>query len=219
MLRLTFLFFLFAVVQGRELECDEVDYYEDCWSSITHSNYYCWRCEIKDQHISEIDQTITIHGKFANGTVANVELVEFNGGSFTKMPKIFQKTSNQQIEQVSLWFTETHSLDSKFFRNSGDNLKYFWSYWNKLSVEGSEFNTWTNLEALELVKNGISSIPNATFRGLHKLIKLNLGYNNLSMVLEDWFLELDNLEDLNLQYNQLETIPDNSFKTLTKLKR
>lgn len=181
--------------------------------------YNCWLCKIKSQQISEANEVITISGKLGNGTVVDVEFVQFVGGDVTKMPITIDKTTSQQIVRVEINGTGTKELSSEFFGNSGQHLKYFVNCENNnVSVKASAFQNFTNLEILDLSYNMISSIPPDTFTRLDKLIRLELGQNQLSVVLHSWFRDLGNLELLVLYKNRLVEIPENAFDSLRKLK-
>ena len=220
MLRLLpLLLFLCAAVHGKELKCDEINYYKYCWNLETHRFKPCWRCLIKNQQISEPDQVIFIAPTHENGTVVDVEMVKFEGGDVKHMPKVMHNTNNKQIVQMQLIETNAPVLNAQFFGNAGPNVTYFFSGGNhNLSMEAFAFQSFTNLEYLGLNHNGISAIPTEAFRKLHKLILLNLDRNLLSLVQKDWFYDLGNLEILHLYGNQLEEIPENSFQDLTNLK-
>ena len=217
-LRLAILMLLCAVVHAKDVECDDVYYYGNCWNSETQKRDSCWICEIGYYPISKPDKVIFISPTHFDGTVADVEFVQFSSADVTQMPKIIHKTNNKQIFQVELYKTNTEVLSSQFFGSSGENVTYFVSYGNNLCVAADAFQNCTNLEHLDLNDNGIVSIPPATFRGLHKLNRLDLGRNELSLVLSDWFYGLGNVVELNLGRNQLEEIPDNCFEALTSLK-
>ena len=216
MLRLTILLFLCLSVQGKELDCNSVSNYKNCWNSSTHQTDYCWLCLIKNQRISTPDQEIFITPKLDNGTIDAI-LVRFDG-DVSKLPKILHKINNKAVSQVQIVGAEIEVLNSEFFGTSGSSLTYFETSGNeRLSVKSGAFENCKNLEFLALFSNGISSILADSFRGLGKLIRLDLSKNRLVMI-KGWLKDLNTLEFLDLNGNQLEVIADDAFDSLTKLK-
>ena len=216
-LRLLVSLLLCALVCGKELQCNEVDYNYGCWNSNARHLVHCARCVIKDQQITEADREITINPRFVNGTAANVESVVFFGGNLTRLPTITNKVLNKKIQNVFIVRTNTEVLNKEFFENAG-HLKYFKSFYNEFSVDVDTFKGCENLEALYLSDNRITSIAQNAFDGLDKLVLLNLATNKLTQVLPEWFTSLGNLEELSLNGNQLDDLPDDSIASLTKLK-
>ena len=218
LLQLLALLILCAAVRGKEVECDQVHYDYNCWTSENNYFNYCGICVINNQEVSNSDEVLLISNTHENGTVADVEFVRFHGGEIAKMSKIIHKTNSKQILQVQLWETKTQVLNEQFFGNAAENLTQFKSLENNLSVKDFAFQNCKNLEHLDLSHNKITSIAPNAFRGLQKLIQLNLSANELSSMLNGWFYELGNLEVLDLGANQLEEIPKNSFNSLIRLK-
>ena len=122
-LKFLILLLLIVLVNGKDLECDKVEFSETCWNSQTFCNdQSCWLCEIKDQTISSNDEVLTISGKLGNGSYVNVDFVQFSGGSIIKIPMMLQKTTNKNITQVELRETNTTVINKEFFRLSGKKL-------------------------------------------------------------------------------------------------
>ena len=152
-LRLLALMVVWVVVRGRELECDKVDYWSYCWNEQTHQyDKICWKCVINHQTLSSVDEVLTISGKDDNGTQVNVEFVKFNGGNITKMPKLIDKHTNQQIVEFKLKNTNTKVLNEQFFGDSCEKLTIFSSMFRSgLSVSSSTFKKCTSLKYLGLI--------------------------------------------------------------------
>ena len=107
-LRLLVFLLLCAMVRGRDVECDYGYYIDNCWNVLTHlHDKDCWKGNIKHLTVSTDGEVFTIFGKNRNGSHANVENVQFLYGSFTKMPKLIHKSTNEQIVQVFLVDTKT----------------------------------------------------------------------------------------------------------------
>ena len=219
-LRLLIFLPLLAAVRGRDVKCDDIEYMRYCWNSFTDvDNGFCWFSVVKDKAITE-DQILSISGKFFRGILLNVEIVEFRGGSISKMPKLLQKSTSEEILQADLWRTNTTVVNSQFFENSGRNFSVFGILKNKnLIVESSAFQNWTRLEYLCLGDNKLPSIPLDAFLGLNKLIWLDLSSNRLEAIHSEWFQSLNNLNELNLSRNQFKQVPVGAFDKLTKLRR
>ncbi|KAJ8401799.1 hypothetical protein AAFF_G00377700 [Aldrovandia affinis] len=73
------------------------------------------------------------------------------------------------------------------------------------------FIRYRNLERLHLQNNSIKAISNRAFSGLYKLRKLFLGQNGITKLKAGIFRDLQNLEWLSLLNNSLKHIPRKSF--------
>ena len=213
---ISFLLFC-AVVYGKEVECDDVEYGDFCWNS-TGVNFIkkCWRCQINEQQLAT-NESLIVSGKFE---YLNIERVKI-GGSITEIPNMFQKFTNKPIVEVSLFYkTKTTVLNSSFFVNSGENLIVFYvTMVEGLSVEGLTFQNCSSLEYLVLSFISLKIIPFDAFFGLNQLIMLDLGFNSLKNLHSKLFRDLENLKQLNLQANNLEEIPKDAFNKLKKLRK
>ncbi len=77
------------------------------------------------------------------------------------------------------------------------------------------FNSFTNLESLDLKNNSISSLPNQVFNSLSNLEYLDLGNNSISNLHNSVFDTLSNLDCLNINNNPL--ITRKEFPSLKEL--
>ena len=219
-LRLLIFSLVIAVANGSAMECDEIQYLRFCWTSFTRAESKdCWYCVIQSERIHK-GNVLTISGELNNGSYVDADIVQFEGGIISKMPKIYQQFTHHEIVQVDLWETHTKVVNAEFFANSGRNFKVFGILKStKLSVESSAFQNWTSLQYLYLGDNRLRSVPFDAFIGLHNLVWLDLSMNRLRIVYAEWMVDLGNLEELNLSWNQLKLLPNDAFHKLTKLRR
>ncbi|XP_052237203.1 leucine-rich repeat-containing protein 26-like [Dreissena polymorpha] len=75
----------------------------------------------------------------------------------------------------------------------------------------------SNLTYLDLQSNRLRNIPQATFRGLTKLLTLFLNLNGLESIDDGVFEEVPNLNSLSLTGNRVR-ISQKTFRSLIKLK-
>ena len=92
-------------------------------------------------------------------------------------------------------------------------------------LQADDFSGLSNLSALNLEGNQLTTLPDGTFSGLSglsghsKLNWLNLSDNQLTTLPQGIFSELSNLFTLNLSDNQLPTLPQGIFSGLSNLSR
>ncbi len=74
-----------------------------------------------------------------------------------------------------------------------------------------------NEKKLNLASNEITSIDDETFDTFVQLETLDLSYNKLTIIKSNWFKRLENLKELNLDSNGITNIDDDAFDRLIKL--
>jgi Leucine-rich repeat (LRR) protein len=76
----------------------------------------------------------------------------------------------------------------------------------------NSFESFPNLETLEIDGRNLTKIQSDSFHNLQKLKKLNLMENQLNQIESHGFRGLENLEELYLLYNKLPKIESNTFQ-------
>ena len=150
-LRLAVWLVLSAAVSGKDVKCDTISSIKWCYNAQTGLEE-CPVCFIELQTIIENDEILTVSSKqddeideifskqdgdiigdfvevvpfgdndFDDDSYDNIELVMFIGGEITKMPKLINETTSNQITQVALYKTKTQVLNAQFFGNTAENL-------------------------------------------------------------------------------------------------
>ena len=217
-------FILVAVVCGRHLTCVSVVQVEFFKISQPESMENRSSCGVLYEDILS-SNNLTFFGRHNNGSLTHIDMVNFVGGHMTKLPRLFDKSTNQEIMQVLLINTKTTVLNAQFFapQSGGSVIHMFIMHEGPLkkvamSVESLAFRDFASLELLMLMKKKITFIAPDAFVGLHKMVLLSLVDIKLETIQPEWFQDLGGLRALDLSENQLKTIPDNAFNQLTKLK-
>ncbi len=85
-------------------------------------------------------------------------------------------------------------------------------------LQARDFDGLVDLHLLHLDRNGLASLPEGIFHGLHKLDSLKLSSNPLGSISADLFDGLVKLRSLLIQNNGLVSLPDGVFDGLHNLK-
>ena len=193
-------FILVAVVCGRHLTCDSVVQLKFFKISQFEGLENRLMCVIQDEDISSSDN-LTLSGRHINGSFTHIDVVSFVGGHMTKLPRVFDESTNQEIVQVLLANTKTSALNAQFFApQSGGSVIHLIIMHDgsqkkvAMSVESLAFRNFVSLETLMLNNKKITFIAPDAFVGLHKLAYLALVDIKLETIQPEWFGELGGLQ-------------------------
>ena len=152
-----------------------------------------------------------------------------------------------QLQECNISFNDLKTLNLQSFANL-PQLKCLYLYFNQIkSLENTTngsiiFNTFPNLEHLDIESNEIAELKPNVFRGMTRLQVLNVSANSLRFLEVNTFMPLIHLnkldlsfnklaeikavfgglcelEVLSLSYNEISLIQPRSFDALTKLNR
>ena len=212
---------LCAFVRCDIFQCGEIKY-SNCWNPKSYQlGEKCWTCDLKN--VTDDASLITLNGeqndKDEKKAPVNVGIVNFNGGSFTKMPVIAQEHFDSPVTKVRLSKTTTKVINAEFFTNNR-NLRLLEFWLNKgLSVEGLAFQNCSSLVSLLFFRNHLGPIPLDAFYGMQQLLSLELWDEELTVIEPVWFRDLQNLKVLNLNDNYFKEIPEKAFDSLPELEQ
>ncbi|ROT63606.1 Insulin-like growth factor-binding protein complex acid labile chain [Penaeus vannamei] len=117
-------------------------------------------------------------------------------------------TFNPALQQLSMYGTEIHTLDTH---------SLLW-YPDLLHVKPKTFEMQVHLEELHLAQNNISELEADMFIGLSKLIVLSLRGNSIESLDGGVFIQLKQLKDLDLSENRIERLDNQALAGLSNLR-
>lgn len=127
-------------------------------------------------------------------------------------------TFNPALQQLSMYGTEIHTLDTHSLLWYPDLLHVNLSKNMIMQVKPKTFEMQVHLEELHLAQNNISELEADMFIGLSKLIVLSLRGNSIESLDGGVFIQLKQLKDLDLSENRIERLDNQALAGLSNLR-
>ncbi|KAJ2951194.1 hypothetical protein O0L34_g5586 [Tuta absoluta] len=155
----------------------------------------------------------------SNGAFAELRNLHQLSISDNKLKSLNEHIFSNLFVLSQLYLDNNHisTIDERSFENI--------TYLQDLGLNGNNLNMIPDgirklrfLKSLDVGKNNITKVSNASFEGLEELYGLRLVDNHITSIPKDTFSTLPSLQVLNLASNEIETIEQDAFLTNPTLK-